>query len=185
MAELLHLGDGVLVEHRRHVEALRLHDLRATAVLRLVGRAGLDRPEPLAMQDRFDLVRVPLAQALRPLLGADHLALELVDHHVERGDRRRAGRRRAQDVAVVAERDLGDLGAVSGVRGVRDQYDVRLGHVMRDAVEPPQLSLDLASEPLAQLLVAGLQVRLHDRCLRLRVGSLEPYRSTDRARWPR
>ena len=42
-----------------------------------------------------------------------------------------------------------------------DELDVGLGRFVGDAVEPVQLALDLAAEPVVQLDVAGLQVRLH------------------------
>jgi hypothetical protein len=104
---------------------------------------------------------VALPNAPGSLFRPHDLALELVDDEVERGHRRGAGGGGVDDLAIVAERDLGHLGAVDGVRGMTDELDVRLGRFMGDAIEPAQLSLDLTTEPVVQLDIAGLQVRLH------------------------
>ena len=56
--------------------------------------------------------------------------------------------------------DLGHLRAVGGVRRVGDELDIGLSLVVSDAVEPLELALDLGTEPVVQLQVAGRQVRL-------------------------
>ena len=109
---------------------------------------------------------MPLPHAPGTLLCAHDLAFELVDDEVQGSDRGGSRGGRAQDVAVVAQGHLGDLGAVGGVRCVTDELDVGLRHLVRDAVEAPELALDPTAERRVELDVAGLQVRLHVPVLR-------------------
>jgi predicted amidophosphoribosyltransferase len=90
MTQLLHAGDGILVEHRLHVEALDLDDRRPAPGL-VGGHCGagirLERTLAFARQDGLRLVHVAQARIARSLLAAHQLALQFVQQPVERRHR--------------------------------------------------------------------------------------------------
>ena len=99
MAELLHLGDSVLFEHRLDAEALRLHD---PPLMPVFGSAVGD-----AAKDLFLGLRA--SSKPRLLLEFDRLAFDLVDDRVDARLMGQARRMTAQRLPIDDERHLDDL----------------------------------------------------------------------------
>ena len=151
MTELGHPAGGIFLEHRLDGEALRLDDAGLAAGLRRA--VGEPAQEVL-------FLHVPGADPWL-LAMVDRPALEFVDDLVDAGrvtDGRGVGPQRP---AVDDQRHLDDVRVLGASMLLDRQLDERIGPVVEDSLEPPELAFRVAADALWDLDVLTLDDRPH------------------------
>src|SRR5439155_5945806 len=151
VAQLLHPGECVLLEHRLDVEPLHLDDARVATGL---GGAVGDAP-----QDRL-LLRRPGAE---PRLGlvVDGASLEPVDDDVDAGLVGLLRGVAAQCSPIDDEADVDDVRLVAAAMVLDGQLDDRVAAVIEDTLEALEPLLGVAPDPVWDIDVLALDDRPH------------------------
>src|SRR6185369_4022095 len=134
MPELLHRGDGVLLEHRLDRETLGLDD--ASLATRIGGPIRDVTEDPLLL-----LRSVPEPWLL---LVVDRLAFDLVDDIIEGRLVAATDRVTPERATVDDERDLGDVGIRGAAMHLVGELDDRVGAVVEEPIEALELALGIA-----------------------------------------
>jgi hypothetical protein len=149
VAELLHRGDGILLEHRLDGEALDLDDPGFPA--RSLGAVGETAEDLLLL----------LRSGSKPwlLLVLDRLALGLVDDVIERLLVARTGRSSAKHLTVDDQRDLGDVRFRRVLVPLAPELHGGIGLIVEEPLDPPEFSLRVLADAIGDLGILALDDR--------------------------
>ncbi len=160
MPQLGHRREGVLLEHRLDVEALRLD--HAGLAPGLGGAVSKSAQQPLLL--------LGAGADPWPLLPLHGLALDLVDDRVERRLVAHAGRVRVDRATVDHQRDLGDMGIRGAAMLLVGELDGGIAVGVEESGQAPELALRVAAHVLRDLDVLALDDRPHGWYLRDEIG---------------
>jgi hypothetical protein len=165
VAQLVHAGERVLLEHRLDREPLDLDD---APILGAVGRAVGDPTEDGLLLDRA-------SPESGLLLEVDRAALDLVDDRVDARLVRRRGGMATQRPSVDDEGDLDDVRVIVAAVLLERELDDGVAAVVQEPLDPPQALLRVAAHRVANREVLALDDRSHAH---LPAGMVSRFRET-------